>query len=125
MRRQQSVCFADDERILVEAACSVSNTPAYNDKLHSLLFLELGEIEFSNRHIVIVVCGGSNVTLQILEQYKKEYVTNMTVGENFHARKLDAQRRKNPADLLQTQYELHLVKNKGAIQEGSGADNEP
>ncbi|RFU34626.1 hypothetical protein B7463_g1701, partial [Scytalidium lignicola] len=55
-----SVCFADDQRILVEAACGVSIAPAYNDTLASILFPEVERSEFEKLNIIIVVCGGSN-----------------------------------------------------------------
>ena len=68
-----SVFFADDERILVEPACGVSIAPAYNGALSSVLYPELSKEEFGKLNIVIVVCGGSKVTLQILEEYRTEY----------------------------------------------------
>ncbi|KAH6662268.1 tryptophan synthase beta subunit-like PLP-dependent enzyme [Halenospora varia] len=68
-----SVCFADDERIIVETACGASVAAAYNGSLHSLLFPGLSEEEFSRLKIVIVVCGGSNVSLDVLEGYKSKY----------------------------------------------------
>jgi L-serine/L-threonine ammonia-lyase len=80
-----SVCFADDERILVEAACGVSIAPAYDDSLHRLLFPCLTRLQFSKQNIVIVVCGGSNVTLKILEQYKEVYSENETVINTFRS----------------------------------------
>lgn len=67
------VCFADDERILVEPACGVSIAPAYNDTLSSLLFPGVSPEEFAKLNIVIVVCGGSKVTLQLLEEYRQTY----------------------------------------------------
>jgi L-serine/L-threonine ammonia-lyase len=82
-----SVNFADDERILIEAACGVSTAPAYNDTLHTLLFPELSDAEFKNLNIVIVVCGGSNVTLQILEGYRQKYGMDEQVLKKFHARR--------------------------------------
>ncbi|KAF4619076.1 hypothetical protein G7Y89_g14772 [Cudoniella acicularis] len=49
-----AVCFADDERIVVETACGVSIATAYNGSLRSLLFPELSEEEFAKRNVVIV-----------------------------------------------------------------------
>jgi L-serine/L-threonine ammonia-lyase len=80
--------FADDERIVVEPACGVSIAPAYNDTLHSLLFPELSDQEFSKFNIVIVVCGGSNVTLKILEGYREKYDNDERVVSKFHSRRL-------------------------------------
>lgn len=81
-----SVCFADDERIMVEPACAVSIATAYNGTLSSL-FPELTPEEFAKLNIVIVVCGGSKVTLQILEEYKVKYGSDEAVLRKFHARK--------------------------------------
>jgi L-serine/L-threonine ammonia-lyase len=85
-----SVCFADDERMLVEAACGVSVAPAYNGKLRSILFPELSEEEFARLNIVIVVCGGSKVTVQMLEGYRTKYAKNETVLRTFHGRRIEA-----------------------------------
>ena len=87
-----SVCFADDERILVEAACGVSIAPAYNDTLRTLLFPELSDEEFERLNIVLVVCGGSNVTLQVLEGYRRKYEKDETVVRKFHKKRLDVER---------------------------------
>lgn len=87
-----SVCFADDERILVEAACGVSVAPAYNGTLSSLLFPELSPDDFSKLNIVIIVCGGSNVTLQMLDGYRTKYAKDKTVSKKFHRMRLEAER---------------------------------
>ena len=81
-----SVCFADDERIMVEPACAVSIATAYNGTLSSL-YPDLTPEEFSKLNIVIVVCGGSKVTLQILEDYRLKYGSDEAVLRKFHARK--------------------------------------
>ncbi|KAH8820073.1 tryptophan synthase beta subunit-like PLP-dependent enzyme [Xylogone sp. PMI_703] len=67
-----AVCFADDERVVVEPACGVSIAPAYNGTLASLLFPELDSSEFEKLNIVIVICGGSNVNLDVLEIPQKK-----------------------------------------------------
>lgn len=82
------VCFADDERILVEPACGVSVAPAYNDTLSELLFPDVGPEEFKKLNIVIVICGGSKATLQLLEEWKQEYGSDERVLKKFHARRL-------------------------------------
>jgi L-serine/L-threonine ammonia-lyase len=81
-----SVCFADDERIMVEPACAVSIATAYNGTLAEL-YPELTPEEFAKLNIVIVVCGGSKVTLQILEEYRLKYGSDEDVLRKFHARK--------------------------------------
>lgn len=89
-----SVCFADDERIMVEPACAVSIATAYNGTLASL-YPDLTPEDFAKLNIVIVVCGGSKVTLQILEEYRLQYGSDEDVLRKFHARKrADDSRRK-------------------------------
>ncbi|TVY40345.1 Catabolic L-serine/threonine dehydratase [Lachnellula occidentalis] len=83
-----AVCFADDERIVVEAACGVSLAAAYNDTLRTVLFPDVTDEEFSKINVVIVVCGGSNITLEILEKYKQEYAMDERVVQKFHSRRL-------------------------------------
>lgn len=88
-----SVCFADDERMLVEPACAVSIATAYNGKLAEL-YPELTPEEFAKLNVVIVVCGGSKVTLQILEEYRQKYGADEGVLRKFHARKRAEEERK-------------------------------
>ncbi|PBP20910.1 serine family amino acid catabolism- protein [Diplocarpon rosae] len=78
------VKFADDERILVETSCGVSIATAYTDTLHTALFPSLSAAEFAKLNIVILVCGGSNVSLQILESYKEKYSHDPVVQERFY-----------------------------------------
>ncbi|KAH7409110.1 serine family amino acid catabolism protein [Cadophora sp. MPI-SDFR-AT-0126] len=82
------VNFADDERILVEPACGVSVATVYNDTLQPLLFPSLSSEEYSTLNIVIIVCGGSGVTLQILESYKEKYGQDPAVLEKFHSKRI-------------------------------------
>ena len=77
-----SVRFADDERSLVEAACGVNVAPVYNGRLSSILFPKLSKEEFGKLNIVIVICGGSNVTLTILEQYRRIHAKNLCWTES-------------------------------------------
>jgi L-serine/L-threonine ammonia-lyase len=58
------VRFADDERIMVEAACGVSLAICYNSRLRQRL-PHLTE----KSKVVIVVCGGSNVSAEMLHQW--------------------------------------------------------
>lgn len=67
------VRFADDERIIVEPACGVSIAPVYTGHLRDQLGKRLSDEEWAIKKVVIVVCGGSNVTLRELEEYKKKY----------------------------------------------------
>ena len=61
--------FADDERTLVELACGASVALAYSP---SLLKAHLPNLTKESK-VVIVVCGGSNISLDILSEYKREY----------------------------------------------------
>lgn len=60
--------FADDERMVVEMACGVCIAMCYDGRL-SKAYPELRE----ESKVVIVVCGGSNVTAGILEDYRRVY----------------------------------------------------
>ena len=60
--------FADDERIMVEPACGVNLAVCYDGRLKKLL-PGLGE----DSKVVIVVCGGVDVTLEMLTEWKKQY----------------------------------------------------
>jgi len=80
--------FADDERILVEAACGVNVATAYNGTLRAA-FSGLSEDKFSNLNVVIVVCGGSNITLQMLEAYRIKYGKDEEASRKFHKNKVD------------------------------------
>lgn len=86
-----AVCFADDERIVVEASCGVSLATVYNDALRKDLFPDIRDEEFRKLNVVIVVCGGSNVTLEMLEKYKQTYAQDEKVAKKFHSRRLAAE----------------------------------
>ncbi|KAH7033449.1 tryptophan synthase beta subunit-like PLP-dependent enzyme [Microdochium trichocladiopsis] len=68
-----SVRFADDARILVEVACGAAICPAYNGDLRRCLGQGLSDEEWSRKNVVLVVCGGSNVSLDILRGYREKY----------------------------------------------------
>lgn len=60
--------FADDERILVEPACGAAVALAYDGRLKQYLK------DFSPKSkVVIVVCGGSRIDLQMMESYRKQF----------------------------------------------------
>eukprot|EP00804_Cyclotella_cryptica_P022027 CCRYP_000950-RA/>CCRYP_000950-RA protein AED:0.09 eAED:0.09 QI:0/-1/0/1/-1/1/1/0/412 len=63
--------FASDHRILVEPACGAALAPLYSDRLREKLMREMGEEE---RVIVVEVCGGSGVSLELLEGWKQEFL---------------------------------------------------
>jgi L-serine/L-threonine ammonia-lyase len=81
-----SVCFADDERVIVEAACGVSIATAYNGIIRRKLGEGCSEEAYAKKNVVIVVCGGSNVTLGVLEKYRETYRNDEKVVEGFAKR---------------------------------------
>jgi len=60
--------FLDDERFLVEPACGVSVALAYDGRLKTYL-----KGFRPDSKVVIVVCGGSKITLDSLNQYRQTY----------------------------------------------------
>jgi L-serine/L-threonine ammonia-lyase len=67
------VSFADDERIIVESACGAALSVAYDGSLKTMLYPQVSNEEYVKKNVVLIVCGGSNITLQILEKYRIEY----------------------------------------------------
>lgn len=61
--------FADDERILVEPSCGVALAVCYTGKLREYLPDLRPE-----SNVVVIVCGGSGLSLDILNRYVKEYL---------------------------------------------------
>jgi L-serine/L-threonine ammonia-lyase len=61
--------FADDERMLVELACGVSVAISYGRRLEAIL----GRPVTSEEKVVIVVCGGSAVSVETVESWRKQY----------------------------------------------------
>ncbi|RDW64829.1 tryptophan synthase beta subunit-like PLP-dependent enzyme [Coleophoma cylindrospora] len=68
-----SVDFADDERILVESACGATLATAYNGMIRTQLFPEDSDEQFKERSVVLVVCGGSAVNIELLHTYRETY----------------------------------------------------
>lgn len=61
--------FADDERFLVEPACAVSLAVLYTGKLRVLY----PNLQPESR-VVVVVCGGSGLSLEILNGYIRDHL---------------------------------------------------
>jgi L-serine/L-threonine ammonia-lyase len=59
--------FADDERMMVEPACGAALAVVYSGLLGCL-----GEVK-EGMKVVIVVCGGVNVSLELMDKWKKDY----------------------------------------------------
>jgi L-serine/L-threonine ammonia-lyase len=67
------VRFADDCRFLVEPACGATIAAAYYGHLRTWFGKGLTDAEWKEKNIVLEVCGGSAVTLGILEGYRQDY----------------------------------------------------
>ena len=61
--------LADDERLLVELACGVNVALCYDGRLEKYLGRKLN----ADSKVVVIVCGGSNITVEELASYRKEY----------------------------------------------------
>ncbi|WVQ78923.1 hypothetical protein IAT38_001015 [Cryptococcus sp. DSM 104549] len=59
--------FADDERALVEPACGATLAVVYEGKLGEMMDVK------PDSNVVIVVCGGSNISLDLLAAYRSIY----------------------------------------------------
>ncbi|KAK8853045.1 hypothetical protein IAR55_003746 [Kwoniella newhampshirensis] len=59
--------FADDERILVEPACGATIAMVYTGRLKEVLDYD------EESKVVLVVCGGSNISLEMLNGYKEMF----------------------------------------------------
>ncbi|KAM0324399.1 hypothetical protein ACHAQA_008181 [Verticillium albo-atrum] len=71
-----SVRFADDTRFLVEAACGAPVSTFYNGVLRRRLGKDLSDNEWRDKNVVLIVCGGSDVSLEVLEGYRQEYTSS-------------------------------------------------
>ena len=60
--------LADDERLIVEPACGVSVAVCYDGRLKNVL-PHLNQ----DSKVVVVVCGGSDITLESLCEFRKQY----------------------------------------------------
>jgi L-serine/L-threonine ammonia-lyase len=67
------VRFLDDARILAEVSCGATLATAYNGYLRKYLGKGLSDKEWAERNVILVVCGGSNISWEILEKYKATY----------------------------------------------------
>lgn len=61
--------LADDERIMVELACGINVALCYDGRLEKAL----GRPVQPEDKVVIVLCGGSNVTSKMLCEWRTEY----------------------------------------------------
>jgi len=61
--------FADEEKSLVELSCGVNLALCYGGRLDNAL----GRKVKPDDKVVIIVCGGSNVTTAMVEGWRQEY----------------------------------------------------
>lgn len=63
-----ALAFAKDYHVLVEPSCGVSLSLIYNEEIFQR------EIESRGwKHVVVVVCGGSAVSIDLLQQWKERF----------------------------------------------------
>ncbi|KAI4951402.1 hypothetical protein J4E91_004112 [Alternaria rosae] len=91
--------LADDERIMVELACGINVALCYDGRLEKAL----GRPVHPEDKVVIVLCGGSNVTSKMLCDWRNEYA--------YIEEETEARRRKSDSALgSETQSETGSVK---------------
>jgi L-serine/L-threonine ammonia-lyase len=91
--------LADDERIMVELACGINVALCYDGRLEKAL----GRPVKPDDKVVIVLCGGSNVTSKMLCDWRHEYA--------YIEEETESRRRKSDSALgSETQSESGSVK---------------
>lgn len=65
--------FLDDARMLVESACGATIATVYNGDLKRYLGNHLPDKTWARSNIVVIVCGGSNISLDMLQKYKVQF----------------------------------------------------
>jgi L-serine/L-threonine ammonia-lyase len=67
------VRFADDEKLLVETSCGVSLAAVYNGMLRRVVGKGMSDEEWSRMKVVVSVCGGSDVSLERIREWRERY----------------------------------------------------
>lgn len=74
------VRFADDARLLVETACGATLAVVYAGRLRAeLSAMKTGggdgdsDKEWAGKNVILEVCGGSGISLEVLEMYRERY----------------------------------------------------
>ncbi|KAI0104869.1 tryptophan synthase beta subunit-like PLP-dependent enzyme [Nemania sp. FL0031] len=67
--------FVDDARMLVEVACGATLASAYNSRavLRAALAPEADDRQWAKMNVVLVVCGGSNISIDMLTKYREKF----------------------------------------------------
>ncbi|KAF9973211.1 hypothetical protein BGZ73_003571 [Actinomortierella ambigua] len=63
--------FLDDHRLLVEPSCGATLSALYTPDLLRSLFPHLTTAS----NVIVIVCGGSNITFEMLKQYQATYMS--------------------------------------------------
>ncbi|OLN86924.1 L-serine dehydratase 1 [Colletotrichum chlorophyti] len=67
------VQFVDDARMAVEMACGATLATAYNGMLRKHFGVGMSDEEWARQNVVLIVCGGSNVSMKILDEYRAKF----------------------------------------------------
>ncbi|KAF6845052.1 pyridoxal-phosphate dependent enzyme [Colletotrichum musicola] len=67
------VRFLDDARFAVEVACGATIATVYTGMLRKHFGAGLSDEEWAKKNIVLIVCGGSNITMEMLNEYRAKY----------------------------------------------------
>ncbi|KAI1197270.1 tryptophan synthase beta subunit-like PLP-dependent enzyme [Nemania serpens] len=65
--------FVDDERLLVEVACGATLSSVYKGILRAALAPDADDERWAATNVVLVVCGGSGISMDMLARYREEF----------------------------------------------------
>ncbi|KAI1351810.1 tryptophan synthase beta subunit-like PLP-dependent enzyme [Xylaria sp. FL0043] len=67
--------FLDDARFLVEVACGAALASAYNSRaiLRAAVAPDADDERWAKTNVVLVVCGGSGISLELLAKYRERF----------------------------------------------------
>lgn len=68
-----SVRFAEDEDMLIEVSCGAALAAVYNSDLRNAMGADLDDQAWRSKKFVVAVCGGSDVTPTLLQEYRERY----------------------------------------------------
>jgi L-serine/L-threonine ammonia-lyase len=68
-----AVKFAEDEDMLVEISCGAGLAAVYNGALRNSMGRDLNDEQWREKKIVVAVCGGSDVTTRLLDEYRERF----------------------------------------------------
>ena len=65
------VKLADDHRVLIPPSCGAAVSAVYSDIIPELR--KSGQLPSKLENVVIIVCGGSEVSLETIKKWREEY----------------------------------------------------